>query len=46
MEGEYASLENGYLALENVKLPNNTKLIVSGLQSTEDPKYVLKLSDY
>ena len=41
-EGEYASLENGYSALENVKLPNNTKLIVSGLQSTEDPKYVLK----
>ena len=41
-EGEYASLENGYSALENVNLPNKSKLIVSGLQSTEDPKYVLK----
>ena len=48
-EGEYASLENGYQAIEKVKLPDETLLIVSGLQATEDPGYVLKkypLIDY
>ncbi len=41
-EGEYAALENGYEALKDINISNNTKLVVGGLQATENPSYVLE----